>query len=699
METKTFTLQNPTRLAELYGNDRNRLIQALHAGAQGKGPPIDPTSALLASMLIAEAKKPVAPDKTLAQEFLSPDDPSAPPAGLDAIAPQGGGMPAPQGPQMASAAPMGVPAPMGQPPVGMAAGGMTELPASSNGGLTTLPLPDDMYNEESFAGGGIVAFASAGGVNAKAERRKALMSVMSDPDSTSEMRMAARAELNKLEGMSAGAAPSRGLADALAYTYEGPRGMDLLNKLDEATGAPVGGTRLDPSGYKEPTTNLFRNAEAAQRGPQVDLSALLPRAPQSTDAIGADGLTADYSLEADYPRVTAGPNKGKTLAELTAAARAANKASGQVPFKGLGRALLPIPERQALEAKERAEAQARTITPSGSKSDLGRVNMEGFNPEASSPEAQLNAILGKTPAAPGLPSLLPQQRSPAPASVPRPRASGAPVGDRGVVTPNTAASSAPGMSDEELLAKRAKDFEEANKIPAPPGTSAEEKAARKNEDLWSALAQIGFGMAAGENPNFLTNVGKATAAAVPGMQESLKERRAETKEELKQQYAYQLAKAGIKGKAYEFGINQFDKLKDNKHREATLAETIRHNQAQERLSERQIAQAGSTGTERLMADWLAADPARRGDMKSFFEAQSAFGAGKLDVAQETALTKAYADIDDKYKDQLRMLSYSKSKKPELELLERKIAQEKRAAEARITSNKTYTYNPKTGNID
>ena len=71
------------------------------------------------------------------------------PAGLGAIGPQGGGMPAPQGMQMASAAPQG--------PVRMAAGGMTELPDSY--GLESLPIPDSMYNEESFAGGGIVAFA------------------------------------------------------------------------------------------------------------------------------------------------------------------------------------------------------------------------------------------------------------------------------------------------------------------------------------------------------------------------------------------------------------------------------------------------------------------------------------------------------------------------------------------------------------
>jgi len=635
MEPKPFSIKAPEEVASAYGGNKQKIAQAIQMGA------LDPTSGLLAGMFIdrmrsAQAME-QAPQQSVAQQVFAPPAPPAPPAGLGAIGPQGGGMPAPP----PSAPPAGLGA---MPPVGMAAGGMTELPDSY--GLESLPIPDNMYNEESFAGGGIVAFADAGDVRTK--RRKVLMARATDPDATSDQRMAARMELNAMDGMGPGRTPGPGLADALAFTKE-----DLKNLTPQA----------EPSIYS-PSAGEFKGGDLSVYAPDApprsadsiyspsgtgsakapsmaDLSRLLPRAPQvagdsiyspegggvrlpsrvpqNADAFtGTDGLTADYSREADYPRVAAGPNKGKTLAELTAAARAANEASGQVPFKGLGRALLPFPERQALEAKERAEAQARPVTPpSSSKSDLGRVNMDGYDPNRSSPEAQLNAILGKSAPAPGLPSLLASQEVPSPA----PRAAGTATGRRGAPratrTPAgataPAAGTTPEMSDEDIAEKRMQDFLAAAKLPAPKGTTAEEKAARKNEDLWSALAQIGFGMAAGESPNFLTNVGKATAAAVPGMQESLKERRADTKEELKQQYAYELAQAGVKGDAYKLKLGQFDKLEDNRYRKETLAEQIRSNRRREDLQVQQIAATSAaadkdTGGERIIKMMAAGMP-------------------------------------------------------------------------------------------
>ena len=242
--------------------------------------------------------------------------------------------------------------------------------------------------------------------------------------------------------------------------------------------------------------------------------------------------------------------------------------------------------KERVEANERAEAQARPTAPGLPKF----INPQA--PQASVPQFDIAKMRGTDIARiPGA-----GRRTGAGAATTRPTAS----------TP--AAGTTPEMSDEELVAKRNKDFAEANKLPEYKGTSAEEKAARKNQDLWSALAQIGFGMAAGESPNALTNIGKAAAAAMPGMQASLKERRADEKEDLKQQYAYQLAQAGVKGKAYEFSMTQFDKLKDNRFREKTLAETIRHNQEVEKLQGRQVALSGSTGTERLVQLMAAGMP-------------------------------------------------------------------------------------------
>jgi hypothetical protein len=186
---------------------------------------------------------------------------------------------------------------------------------------------------------------------------------------------------------------------------------------------------------------------------------------------------------------------------------------------------------------------------------------------------------------------------------------------------------------------------------------------------------------------------------MPTMQASLKERRADEKEDLNQQYAYQLAQAGVKGKAYEFSINQFDKLKDNRLREKTLDEAIRHNEAQEKLTQKQINASGVTGGERMMREYIAGDPTKRAAMEKFFQAQSAYGGEKLNLAQEAEKTRAYDAIDKKYKDQLFMLSQSKKKAPELAALNQRIAQEKRAVDTRVGGNQTYTFNPETGKIE
>jgi len=50
---------------------------------------------------------------------------------------------------------------------------------------------------------------------------------------------------------------------------------------------------------------------------------------------------------------------------------------------------------------------------------------------------------------------------------------------------------------------------------------------QKKEDLWMSLAQIGFGMAGTQSPYFLQAVGQAGAAALPGMINAKKERKAE----------------------------------------------------------------------------------------------------------------------------------------------------------------------------
>jgi type II secretory pathway pseudopilin PulG len=144
-------------------------------------------------------------------------------------------------------------------------------------------------------------------------------------------------------------------------------------------------------------------------------------------------------------------------------------------------------------------------------------------------------------------------------------------------------------------------------VPAPKGTSDEAKAARKNEDLFSTLAQIGFGMAAGESPNALTNIGKAAAAAVPGMQEAIKERRKDTKEELQQQYAYELAKHGLSKDALVAAVGRTDTMTKNELAKVTALAEIKSKQI-EGDKDRAVQRSGQANTSKYYDYLMNKDP-------------------------------------------------------------------------------------------
>lgn len=141
--TKPYSIQSPESVAKEYGGNKQKIAMAAQAGI------IDPTVATMAGMFIDKMRSAAAAEQsapqTVAQQVFAPPQPPPtagvpPQAGLAAI--QQGASPTP-GP---SASPP--PSPGGAPVVGMA-----------GGGLTTLPVPNDMFEEKSFAPGGIVAFA------------------------------------------------------------------------------------------------------------------------------------------------------------------------------------------------------------------------------------------------------------------------------------------------------------------------------------------------------------------------------------------------------------------------------------------------------------------------------------------------------------------------------------------------------------
>lgn len=156
METKPFNIQSPEQIAKDYGGNKQKIAEAMQMGL------LDPTAGTLAGMFIDRmrnaAQAEAAPQQSVAQQVFAPPMPVAPGAGL-AGTPQAAAMQG-QMPPMSGGAPGG--APMGPPPAGLAAAPMP-APGMAAGGLTTLPLPNDMFDEPSYGGyrgGGLVAFAA-----------------------------------------------------------------------------------------------------------------------------------------------------------------------------------------------------------------------------------------------------------------------------------------------------------------------------------------------------------------------------------------------------------------------------------------------------------------------------------------------------------------------------------------------------------
>jgi hypothetical protein len=179
METKPYNLQSPEQIAKDYGGNKQKIAEAMQMGI------IDPTAGTMAGMFIdrmrSAAQMEAAPQQTVAQQVFAPPappQPQMPPQGAPPVPPGAGAMPPapPAGlgatPEAAAMPPMGDMPPMGAPPQGempmMAEGGMVP-PYMSGGGLSDLPVPDDMFDEnrnggfdDGYAGGGLVAFARGG---------------------------------------------------------------------------------------------------------------------------------------------------------------------------------------------------------------------------------------------------------------------------------------------------------------------------------------------------------------------------------------------------------------------------------------------------------------------------------------------------------------------------------------------------------
>jgi hypothetical protein len=126
--------------------------------------------------------------------------------------------------------------------------------------------------------------------------------------------------------------------------------------------------------------------------------------------------------------------------------------------------------------------------------------------------------------------------------------------------PEVAATAAPAekpaaMKLEDFIAKR-EEYMGARPEPTYLTDLAANMEKQKKQDMWATLAQLGANIAAGQSPNFLTNVGAGLASAVPSAQKSLAERRALEREIAKAQYGEETAKRAERGETYTAATKQ-----------------------------------------------------------------------------------------------------------------------------------------------
>jgi hypothetical protein len=186
MGTKPYNIQSPEQIARDYAGDKQKIAEAMQMGI------LDPTAGTLAGMFIdrmrSAAQTEGIPQQTVAQQVFAPPAPQPPmgaPAGLGAT-PEAAAMP----PQEMGPPPQGMGAPQEMPPQEMPPQEMAppeEMPAMANGGmvppyaaggLSSLPVPDAMFDEPNnggYAGGGMVAFSRGGDTDSARLRRALLM--------------------------------------------------------------------------------------------------------------------------------------------------------------------------------------------------------------------------------------------------------------------------------------------------------------------------------------------------------------------------------------------------------------------------------------------------------------------------------------------------------------------------------------------
>lgn len=531
---KPFSLQSPEQVAKEYGGNKQKIAQAAQMGQ------VDPTAAVLAGMFIDRMRSAQSLEQgaqpTVAQQVLAPPAPaSAPPA-----------------PPASGAPPMGMAPPMAPPPMAPPMAPQAPPMGMASGGLTTLPIPDNMFDEPQYGGGGIVAFAEPGEVKLTDEM---LIKAIQDPRTPENEREAARQELQRRRGPISDYGTPRTAEDTRAAFAKGlPKGL-----------AEVGGALGSGLMNSEFAKDVVPAAESLGRGAVGVAENYSKGYGTLKDAMGEAG---GWLLGTDYK------SRDQREAEAPPAAPAAYdpySPATQAELTGLGG--LAIDPRRAAQQMGVASAPA---APAGALLDgvVAQPNLEDLAP------APRKEQVGP-----------PKERvgTPGPARAPAPRV------DQEVTQapPGVAAPQAPAAPEKDYAALYADAMAAREGYPTLP--AGESIADQKKQDFNMALADMGLRIAAGTSPNALVNITGGAAGALPGMQKAMDRRRESQRDAEKADFARREAVYGQKNAARTEALGLLNAGEERKDARAKLAQDASEGglDRESKLAAARIAAAGS----------------------------------------------------------------------------------------------------------
>lgn len=324
-----YILQAPADIAQEYGGNKRAIAQAARNGV------IDPTAAVLAGMFIDKmrgaAAMEQASDQTVADQTFAPPQPQM------AQAPAGLGR-TPEAQVLASA----MPAPGAPPPIRTPE---PQVPMqAADGGLMALDVPDSMYD---YAGGGIVAFASAGDTGSSKERNELLRQVaVKYKDNSGVLQALGKMsvdDLRKLMAFDAEAGP----APTVASPVQSPVAAAVVEPAASVKTGPFADVGEIPA---PPPAQIVEPAASTTTGPFADVGEVpMVAAPVAAEVPGQAGGSG-FRLPGQ-----GAPNLGETLfatpdaAIQTGATVPENVPKGLAKYVDEYRALMP-PESEDIKA-------------------------------------------------------------------------------------------------------------------------------------------------------------------------------------------------------------------------------------------------------------------------------------------------------------------------------------------------------------